>query len=492
MDAPIGVGILGSGFMGRTWAETVRTNANARLVAIAGGTRAAALGADYDVPVVDLVALLGDPKVDLVLLATPPRSHPEQAIAAANAGKHLLIEKPMANTVADCDTITEAAVRNDIRLAIVSQHRFRQSPLAARKLIDDGRIGDVRMIRVMGATAGYDAPNDTWKADPNEQTVWADWAAHACDVTRWMAGSEPTLAFAAAQSFQPEPPPEQSAMAVYHFGNGVMADIWLTYEISPPGLGSALQFFITGSKGMIDFDSYGSVKLGDADGWRTVYEQPSFDPMDPLNPVRIKAYSDELDDVVGAIRERREPRVNATDSAPNHRDGGGSRAVDPLRRGRPLSVALINATRGSPMRPNKFRELLRAGRPTFGTHLFTQWPTIVEVVGHTGNFDYIEFSGEYAPYDLFSIENWVRATELYGMSSMIKLDQEPRVWLAERAIGAGFQSRALRRHPHGRRGAGRGQGRARRHARRRRHPRCRRPAGGAHAPRRPSRSTSTR
>src|SRR3954452_5035930 len=92
------------------------------------------------------------------------------------------------------------------------------------------------------------------------------------------------------------------------------------------------------------------------------------------------------------------------------------------------------------MRPNTFRQLLREGRPTFGTHLFTMWPTMVEVVGHTGNFDYIEFSGEYAPYDLHSLENWVRACELHGMSSMIKLDQEPRVWLSERAIGAGFQS----------------------------------------------------
>ncbi len=92
------------------------------------------------------------------------------------------------------------------------------------------------------------------------------------------------------------------------------------------------------------------------------------------------------------------------------------------------------------MRPNKFRQLLREGRPTFGTHLFSMWPTIAEVVGHTGNFDYIEFSGEYAPYDLFSLENFVRATELFNMSSMIKLDQEPRVWLSERAIGAGFQS----------------------------------------------------
>jgi myo-inositol 2-dehydrogenase/D-chiro-inositol 1-dehydrogenase len=307
----IGVGIIGSGFMGRTWAETVRVNEGTHLVAVSGGTRAAALGADYGVPVVDQATLLANPAVDLVILATPPKSHPEQAIAAANAGKHLLIEKPIANTIAETDRIIEAARRNDIRLAVVSQHRLRQSPLAARRQIDEGRIGDVRMIRVIGPTPGYDGDTDTWKADPNEQTVWADWAAHACDVTRWMSGSEPVLAFAQSQSFQPDPPPDQSTMAAFRFGNGVLADIWLTYEITPPGLGSALQFQITGSKGIIELDSYGSVRMADADGWRTVYEQPYFDPMDPLNPVRIQAYSDELTDVVGAIRERREPHVDA-------------------------------------------------------------------------------------------------------------------------------------------------------------------------------------
>ena len=63
---------------------------------------------------------------------------------------------------------------------------------------------------------------------------------------------------------------------------------------------------------MVDFDSYGPVRFADSgtDGWQTVYEQPSFDPMDPLNPVRIQAYSDELTDVIGAIGERREPRVD--------------------------------------------------------------------------------------------------------------------------------------------------------------------------------------
>jgi 4-hydroxy-2-oxoheptanedioate aldolase len=54
------------------------------------------------------------------------------------------------------------------------------------------------------------------------------------------------------------------------------------------------------------------------------------------------------------------------------------------------------------MRRNRFRELINAGQPTLGTHLLSTWPTLVELVGHTGLYDYIEFSAEYAPFNLFS------------------------------------------------------------------------------------------
>ena len=92
------------------------------------------------------------------------------------------------------------------------------------------------------------------------------------------------------------------------------------------------------------------------------------------------------------------------------------------------------------MRPNRLRELLTAGQPSIGTHLHSSWPTVVEMVGHTRRFDYVEFSGEYAPYDLHGLDNFCRAAELLDLGAMIKLDQEPRSWLAQRAIGAGFQS----------------------------------------------------
>jgi len=92
------------------------------------------------------------------------------------------------------------------------------------------------------------------------------------------------------------------------------------------------------------------------------------------------------------------------------------------------------------MRPNKLRELLNAGKTSIGTRVHNTWPSIVEAIGHTGMFDYVEFLAEYAPFDLYSLDNFCRTAELYGMSSMIKIDQEPRGFLAQRGIGSGFQS----------------------------------------------------
>ena len=311
MASSVGVGILGSGFMGRTWCEAVKTANGAHLVAVAGGSRAPELAGDYDVPTLDEDALIAQPEVGLVVIATPPHVHADEAVKVAAAGKHALIEKPLANNLREADRIRDAFAGSGTTLGVVSQHRFRGAPVAAKRAIDEGRIGQVRMIRIIGPTPGYDAPNDDWKADPAIQTVWADWAAHACDITRWLAGEpEAKLAFAQSASYQPEPPPEQSSMAVFRFANGVMADVWLTYEIPEPGLGSALQFLITGSKGMIRLDSYGEVELGDANGWQTIYHQPEFDPRDPNNPVRIRAYADELEDLLDAIATGRLPKSN--------------------------------------------------------------------------------------------------------------------------------------------------------------------------------------
>ena len=92
------------------------------------------------------------------------------------------------------------------------------------------------------------------------------------------------------------------------------------------------------------------------------------------------------------------------------------------------------------MRPNKLRELLNAGKGSLGTHIHATWPSIVEVIGHTGMYDYVEFVAEYAPFDLYALDDLCRAAELHNMGSMIKVDQEPRSFIAQRAVGSGFQS----------------------------------------------------
>ena len=92
------------------------------------------------------------------------------------------------------------------------------------------------------------------------------------------------------------------------------------------------------------------------------------------------------------------------------------------------------------LRTNKLRELLNKGKPTIGTHIHSSWPGTMEVIGNSHAVDYVEFTSVYAPYDLYALDNLGMASELYDMSTMIKIDAEPKTYLAQRAIGSGFQS----------------------------------------------------
>ncbi|MDA4123164.1 MAG: aldolase/citrate lyase family protein [Thaumarchaeota archaeon] len=94
----------------------------------------------------------------------------------------------------------------------------------------------------------------------------------------------------------------------------------------------------------------------------------------------------------------------------------------------------------SALRKNTLRELLRNGKPTIGTHVASTWPGLIEVIGLTGKMDYVEFVSQYAPYDLYALENMARAADLHGLSTMIKIDAEPKTYLAQKSIAAGFQS----------------------------------------------------
>ncbi len=92
------------------------------------------------------------------------------------------------------------------------------------------------------------------------------------------------------------------------------------------------------------------------------------------------------------------------------------------------------------MSRNPLREALNAGKPTVGTHILSAWPTLVELIGHSRQYDYVEFTAEYAPFTMHDLDNLGRSFELMGMSGMIKIEQTQYTHQAMRAIGSGFQS----------------------------------------------------
>lgn len=92
------------------------------------------------------------------------------------------------------------------------------------------------------------------------------------------------------------------------------------------------------------------------------------------------------------------------------------------------------------MRRNRLRELLNEEKPTLETAMIIPWPGVVEIIGNTKIFDYVEISGEYMSWNLHDLDNISRAVELYNMSSMMKVDQNNRAFIAQRALGAGLQN----------------------------------------------------
>jgi 4-hydroxy-2-oxoheptanedioate aldolase len=92
------------------------------------------------------------------------------------------------------------------------------------------------------------------------------------------------------------------------------------------------------------------------------------------------------------------------------------------------------------MRRNLLRQKLDRGEPTLGTHILSTWPTLVELIGQSGQYDYVEFTAEYGPFTMHDLDNLGRAMELSGIGGMMKVEQTQWTHQTMRAIGSGFQS----------------------------------------------------
>ena len=89
---------------------------------------------------------------------------------------------------------------------------------------------------------------------------------------------------------------------------------------------------------------------------------------------------------------------------------------------------------------NRLRKLLQSNSPTLSTRFHSVWPTIAELVGYTGWYDYAEFTAEYAPFNVLDLENLSRALTLHKMTGMIKVGQESREFQTVKALNSGFQA----------------------------------------------------
>jgi len=312
----VGFGLLGSGFMAHTYAECLARHVpGAHLVAVALGSRAPGLVDEYAVELEPTAeALLARDDVEAVIVATPHSTHLPLALAAAAAGRHVYLEKPMAVTLADCDRMVEACRAAGVLLTVNHVTRYRRSPGTAKRLLTEGAIGDLRMVRVLSSVVGYLPDDHGWAKDPGEGGAWLDMGVHMFDALRWFTDSEVELVFAQIRDFGGLEHQRRSGMAELLMRSGVLAQFLVSMELPEPGLGSQSQWTLIGSNGIIESDSYGKVRLGRGGGWEEVYEMPSFAlNADVYSPVRLEAFAAQVEGFAGAIRAGGGPRLGGED-----------------------------------------------------------------------------------------------------------------------------------------------------------------------------------
>jgi predicted dehydrogenase len=309
--------ILGSGSMGHVYAHSIVRHGGPEmeLVAVALGSRAAGLASEFGVDhLEEAEAVFARDDVDAVVIATPHSTHLDLAVAAAEAGKHLVLEKPMALNVGECDRILEAQRAAGVKLTVNSLTRYRGAPRTTKELLDRGEIGDLRMVRVLCANVGYDVADDSWLRNPGEGNAFLDWGTHGCDILRWFSGSEAVTAYAEYANYGDIAAIDPSAMITYRMASGAMVQVWMSWEMPPPGFGSTSQWVLVGSEGIIDMDAYGAVRLGRDGEWRVVFEQAPIDYHgDPFAIERLGAFVDQLKDFVDAVATGREPEITGED-----------------------------------------------------------------------------------------------------------------------------------------------------------------------------------
>src|SRR5256714_317846 len=185
--------------------------------------------ADFSAKTYDSVAeLCADPTVEIVYVATPHQHHAAHAALAAQHGKHLLVEKPMALTLQDCTAMIDAAKRAGLLLIVGHSHSFDGPILRTRELIASGEYGAVRMIAALNYTDFLTRPRRPEELDTAQGGgAVFNQAAHQVDIVRLLGGGLVKSVRAATGAWDAARPTEGAYTALLTFENGAFAS--LTY-----------------------------------------------------------------------------------------------------------------------------------------------------------------------------------------------------------------------------------------------------------------------
>jgi phthalate 4,5-cis-dihydrodiol dehydrogenase len=261
-DGDIGVGVIGLGEIGQVHLVGYQRARGARVVAVTdldpGRRRLSSVAAGAS-EYATLAELLADEQVDVLSVCVPHNQHLEVALAAIAATKHVLLEKPMALTVAECDEIIAAAERAGVTVGVSHNQLFHPPHVRARELIESGAIGRPLLLRMRLGIGGKFAG---WRSDPAATGggLLFDAGVHRFYVARALFGE--VVEMSAMTDVAPKLG-EDLAVVLLRFASGALGTIEANYHCPPGAFDDAIE--VCGSEGML----YLSGCEADFEGFRT-------------------------------------------------------------------------------------------------------------------------------------------------------------------------------------------------------------------------------
>ncbi len=189
----------------------------------------------FGIPFVSVLgAILERKDIDCVIVASETNKHTDLCIAAMNAGKSVLLQKPMAITLSDCDRIVEAVDRTGVWFSMAFQMRCDPQNLAMKRLVEEGAVGRVGMIRrrhcipVLFSKAFVEGPSKWHISAEANKGMFFDDATHALDWLYWTTGKKPVSVIAEIDNVLTDVAPDDTGVAIFRFADGMFADIMNT------------------------------------------------------------------------------------------------------------------------------------------------------------------------------------------------------------------------------------------------------------------------